>query len=223
MLSAEDRARIAEAVTAAEAQTSGEILCVVTGEVSAYREVPLAWATAAALLLPPLGAAAGLSLGRLPALAAGGGWTAAYAGEGALLTAYVVVQAVLFGLALALAAVPAIRRRLTPRSLKEHRVRQAALRHFAGARLHLPAERAAVLIYASTGDRQIQVLGDEVVHEKLGQAVWDETVAHAVAAIRQGGTAAGLAKAVTLCGEALARHFPPDGAANAAPDEVLEL
>ena len=60
MLSKSDHTRIAQAITQAESKTSGEIFCVLTHEVSRYREVPLAWAAAAALLVPPLLALAGL-------------------------------------------------------------------------------------------------------------------------------------------------------------------
>ena len=44
MLNEAEMDRIASAVAEAERGTSGEILCVVTGEVSDYRETPLAWA-----------------------------------------------------------------------------------------------------------------------------------------------------------------------------------
>jgi putative membrane protein len=60
MLSAADHKRIAEAVIAAEAKTSGEIFCIATQEVSQYRETPLAVAAGAALILPPLLALLGL-------------------------------------------------------------------------------------------------------------------------------------------------------------------
>ena len=43
-------AAAADAVAAAETKTAGEIYCVLTPAVSDYRETPLAWATATALL-----------------------------------------------------------------------------------------------------------------------------------------------------------------------------
>ena len=60
MFTDNDHKRIADAITAAESKTSGEIFCVLAHEVSRYREVPLAWASLAALLLPPLAVLAGL-------------------------------------------------------------------------------------------------------------------------------------------------------------------
>src|ERR1700761_5587413 len=54
MLSKADHDRIADAVGKAEQQTSGEILCVLQHKVSEYREIPLAWAALAALVIPAL-------------------------------------------------------------------------------------------------------------------------------------------------------------------------
>src|ERR1700722_16423553 len=54
MLSGADHKRISAAIEAAEAKTSGEIFCVYADEVSRYREVPLAWATIAAFVVPPV-------------------------------------------------------------------------------------------------------------------------------------------------------------------------
>ena len=44
-----DRTRLAEAIAAAERQTSGEIFCVVARRISTYVDVSLAWAAAMAL------------------------------------------------------------------------------------------------------------------------------------------------------------------------------
>ena len=54
MLSDKDRARISAAITEAESKTAGEIFCVLTKNVSRYREVPLLWAAMAGFMVPPL-------------------------------------------------------------------------------------------------------------------------------------------------------------------------
>ena len=222
MLDEAGQALIAAAVSRAVASTSAEVGCVVTGEVSQYREVSIATAAAVALLAPPLAVALGL---RLEALAAPfSGWTAAHGpASGPALTLFVVLQVVVFGLAALVASVPSVRRTLTPRSLKERRVRRAAQLHFAGARHHLEAERPLLLIFASPDDRQMEIIADEQVHARVGQAVWDDAVAQALATIRTSGTAAGLARAVEVCGAAVAAQFPDDGAPNAFPDRAAEV
>jgi putative membrane protein len=223
MLSEAELDRIAAAVADAEARTSGEILCVVTHEVSEYRETPMAWAAAAALILPPVALAAGLRLDRLADQFSG--WTAAHGGvaTGPFLSAYALFQAALFVVVLAVVSVPSVRSRLTPRGLKQRRVRKAALQHFAGARPLLAAGKTAVLIFASLGDRQMEIVADDAIHAKVDQSVWDEAIRQALAAIRTDGPAAGMAKAIELCGAALAAHFPDDGQPNAFPDRPLQI
>ena len=51
-LADQDRARIRDAVAAAEAKTAGEIFVVVAAASDDYRLVPLLWATLAALFVP---------------------------------------------------------------------------------------------------------------------------------------------------------------------------
>lgn len=223
MLSPSDQTLIAAAVTKAEAATSSEIACAVVEEVSSYRETPLAWGAAAALVLPPVAAGLGLSLDALTAPFAG--WTAAHghAGFGPLLTAYVVVQVVLFAVAVILTAIPSVRRALTPRSLKRRRVRRASLQHFAGQRAHVKPGGTLVLVFASLADRQMEIVADDAVDAKVGQAAWDEAVTEALAVIHAQGPGPGLARAVAICGEILARHFPDDGAPDAFPNEAVQI
>src|SRR2546428_12645783 len=52
MISQADKERIADAIRAAEAKTSGEIFCVIARHSSDYRLVPLAWAAALSLVVP---------------------------------------------------------------------------------------------------------------------------------------------------------------------------
>jgi putative membrane protein len=223
MLSQADQERVSAAVAKAEAATSGELICVLTEEVSGYPEVPLAWSAAAAILLPPVALALGLRPDRIaPEI---WGWTAAHGGEalGRVLTAYTLLQIAVLAVFAGLLAIPSVRRRLTPRGLKAARVREAAERSFAGARLHLAPGQPAVMIFAALAERRIEVLADETIHAKVGPAAWDHAVAQALAAIRADGPAAGLVRAVEVCGETLASHFPDDGGGNRFPDRALVL
>ncbi len=52
MISQADKDRIGDAISAAEAKTSGEIFCVIARHSSDYRLVPVAWAAAVALAVP---------------------------------------------------------------------------------------------------------------------------------------------------------------------------
>ena len=57
----EDHRRISAAIAKAEAGTSGEIFCVISRQVSTYRDIRLAWAAAASLVLPAILIPLGLS------------------------------------------------------------------------------------------------------------------------------------------------------------------
>jgi putative membrane protein len=85
-------------------------------------------------------------------------------------------------------------------------------------RLHQTSGRTGVLIFASLAERRVEVVGDEDIHAKGGDVVWDSAVAAALAHIKTGDVAGGLIAAVNICGKALAEHFPPDGSAPPAGD-----
>jgi putative membrane protein len=224
MLSKADHDAVAQAVGRAEAGTSGEILCVMAQTVSSYRETPLAWAAIVALVLPPIAVALGLE----PPVAGGSAWDRALFGtEGAVrlaLGGYALVQMALFAVvAMLLAALRPLRLALTPGSLKHRRVRQAALSQLRAARLLGSDIGATVVIFASLEDRIVTVLGDEAIHAKVGDVVWDQAVAAVQKGVREGAPARGFIAAVDLCGAVLAEHFPPDGKPHHLADGLLEV
>lgn len=226
MLTRSDHERIAAAVTQAENNTSGEIFCVLAREVSRYREVPLAWGAIAALVVPPLLVLAGLH--RLALADIFTSWTdeSVRAVEGLILRAlstYSLVQAGLFLAVVLLGSLPAVRRLLTPRFMKRHRVRQAARRHFASSGARLAHDQPHILIFASLHDRQVELVAHEAIHRAVGDVTWNAAVAAVADGMRTGRPADGFVKAIEICGAALAAHFPPDGAPkNQLPNNIIE-
>ena len=65
-----------------------------------------------------------------------------------------------------------------------------------------------VLIYCALKDRRFAVYGDAGIHERLGQAYWQELVEHVQQEIRGNSLAAGLALAAESIGKSLSDHFP---------------
>jgi putative membrane protein len=226
MLSEADHARVAAAVSRAEASTSGEILCVLSHKVSNYRETPLAWAIGAAMIAPPIATAIGLHPWLLSQ--AGGDWVATNAVSldasiRVALTSYAIIQLVIFAaVATAIALATPLKLALTPQSLKRRRVRQAALYQLNATRL-LGAS-AAVVIFASEAERMVTVVADKAIHLKAGDVAWDSAVAAVLEGIRKGDAATGFVTAVDICGGYLAEHFPADGAThNALSDRLMEI
>jgi putative membrane protein len=214
MLTPEDHRRIETAVASAEDGTSGDIFCVLAGEVSSYREVPIAWGAAVALLLPP--AVMGIALKPLLDAITEGGWTAAQASAAQsqivfALTGYAIAQLLLFGIVTLLTSLAPIRRRLTPRFLKRHRVRKAAFHHFAAAHSHVKESDTGVLIFVALVERQVEILADGAIHAKCGDAVWAQAAAAVKDGMKQPDPTAGIERAIAICGAALKAHFPAKG------------
>ena len=226
MLSQSDHARITAAIAEAKSKSAGEIFCVLTHEVSRYREVPLAWAAIAAFLLPPLFTLLGLNW--LAQANLGSTWTdeSALAAKSLIVSAlgsYTLLQAAIFVVVALIVAQPAVRRMLTPRFLKRHRVRQVARHHFAASGAKLSQAEPYILIYASLGDRQVELVAHKAIHDAVGDGPWNAAVAAVAEGMKQGKPADGFLRAIAICGEALAAHFPANGPhRNFFPDDILE-
>jgi putative membrane protein len=226
MLSEQDKQRISAAVAEAESKTSGEIFCVLAGGVSRYREVPLMWAALAAFVVPPILVLMGLH--RLALASIFTSWTddSARAMEGLILralTTYNLVQAGIFLIVAIVVALPVVRRQVTPAPLRRHRVNQAARRHFAATGMRLSKNEPHVLIFASLADRRVEVVAHENIHQIVGHEPWDAAVAAVVEGIKSRRAADGFVKGIAICGDALARHFPPQGPPkNQLPNTILE-
>lgn len=213
MLSDADLSRIADTVRAAEARTSGEVYCLLSQEVSYYREVPLAWASLAALVLPPIAVAAGI-YGRVVDMLSG--WSASHgvsdtAAIAGALTGYALMQAIVFASIWALTAIPAVRRAVTPGVLKAQRVRRLAEQLFIATGMKDDPSRTGVLIFAALAERRVEVLADAAIHAKAAPGAWDAAVRAVVDGTRANRCAEGFETAITLCGDALAQAFPQQG------------
>lgn len=226
LLSSEDHHRIETAVAAAEAATRGEIVCVVTDEAARYAEVPLAWAAAAALLLPSVALTVAGLAGRFDY--AFGDWAAGHlaaihAAVLAALTGYALVQVAVFAGVFVLVSIPQIRRRLTPTAQKRAQVRARALEQFYARGLDKTHERTAVLIFVSLHDRRAEVLADSGISGRVDASAWNDVIADLVAGIRTNRPGDGFVAAIERCGRHLAEHFParPDNP-NELPDRLVE-
>lgn len=196
---AETRARVAEAVRAAEARSRGQIVPVVVERSDAYPEVRLR----GALLLAALASAAALAL-RLPL------------GPAEL----VLLQAAASVLGALLSLWDPLERLLAGRRAMDQAVRARAVRAFHEQGLHRTAEGTGVLVFASLLEHGAVVLGDRGIHGKVGDAAWDRALAALLAGIRARSPGQGFVDAVQLCGERLAEHFPRDPAAGSGPNEL---
>jgi putative membrane protein len=227
-LSPSDLTAIEAAVRAAEVRTTGEIYCVVTEESSHYNEIPIAWAAGVALLGPAVLLIAGVHV-TIPDLFAT--WSASDVGAAietavrrALIGA-IVVQGLLFVVTALIVSIPAVRRALTPRSLKRHRVQRRAAEQFIAKNMHLTRERTGVMLFVSLGERMAELIADEGIADHVEPHVWDRAMAALTDGLKHGQVEAGFAAAIGLCGDVLAEKFParPGDNPNELPDAVVIL
>ncbi|HEY2482466.1 MAG TPA: TPM domain-containing protein, partial [Caulobacteraceae bacterium] len=125
---------------------------------------------------------------------------------------YAAAQIVLFLVVLAIVHIPAVRRPLTPRALRRHRVANAAHRQFVsiGARAH--SSETGVLIFVALEDRQVQILADAGIHQKCGETPWSRAANAITSAMKAGDDpTGGILEAVDICGQALRQHYPATG------------
>jgi putative membrane protein len=197
-----DKDRIAQAIRAAEANTAGEIFCVLARRSSDYRLVPLAWAAAVALVVPaPL-----IYLTLWPA------W------------ALYLAQLVAFIIAAVALSWPPIRLVIVPRRTAHDRAHCAAMRQFLAQGLHNTENRTGVLIFASLAERYAEIVADAGINAKVTPEVWDGAIAALIAGIRRGDPAAGFIAAIEACGPVLSRHFPPGTLArDELPNRLVEI
>ena len=217
MLSEDDEKRINAAVAEAERATSGEIFCIMTQRTSRYVETPLAYGALAALLLPLAAVALGFHPWNI-------GWSSGEVGPEAAVLSYTLMQGLVFLAVLGITSIPAVRMRVVPEPLKRSRVRRAAFQQFLAKGLHQTRDRTGVLIFAALDERRAEVIADEAVYNKVDKDVWAEALDALVNGMKKDDPGAGFVEAVRLCGEVLARHFPPKpDNPNELPDQVVVI
>jgi putative membrane protein len=111
---------------------------------------------------------------------------------------------------------------LAPKPLKRARVHKIALQQFLAKGMHETEARTGVLILASLDERHAEIVADEGIYAKVDPEVWAEALAALIAGMKRGQAADGFVNAIALCGEVLARHFPPTALnPNELPDRVV--
>ena len=101
-------------------------------------------------------------------------------------------------------------------------VRRTAERAFARMGMDRTAQRNGVLFFIVPARKKFVVLGDQGIHEKVGQEFWDAVAAAVSERFARGDFTGGLVHGITEAGRQLAEHFPSQGLrdVNELSDEV---
>lgn len=204
----QEHARIAAAVRAAEARTSGEIYCVVARASASYF-FPAALMVTLAIVIVSLGVAWLLDQ-----------WW--YALKPATMVA---AQLVAIAAALAvLLVLPGLRIHLVPLRQRYRHAHDNALKQFLGRNIHITAQRTGVLLFVSLAERYAEVVADAGINAKVPQEDWDAVVGTLVTHARAGQVAEGFVEAIGTVGARLAEHFPVTAEdVNELDDHVVEI
>jgi putative membrane protein len=182
----EEAVRIEAALRAAQARSTGQIVCVLAHASSSYEIMPLIWSALIALATPwPLLLLTEWSAERI-----------------------FLVQLAVFLVALCVLSLPALRLRLTPRSVRRANAHRAALEQFVLRGVTHCAERNGILIYVSLAEHYARIVADDGAAKVIDQRQWRAIVDGLTSQMETGATSEALIGAATKCGDLLAEHFP---------------
>jgi putative membrane protein len=185
-ISEQDRQRISAAIRAAEAKTSGEIVCVLAQASSDASGLPLLLAALGALALPWLLVAfTALSVHRI-----------------------LLLQVVVFFVLAGVLCLPRVRVALLPRAARRAVAHRVALEQFTIRGIARKKDRSGILIFVSLAEHYARIVADEGIAARVPQAEWQAAVDTLVAHCSAGGIADGFISAIGTCGTVLSAHFP---------------
>ena len=191
-LQEEDISAVEETVARAELKTSGEIVPVIVRSSSTVGHVPL-------ILFLFI-----LSLG----------------GFFSPLSSWLEISSVLLGAVLFAALVGRwsfLQRALVPLADRQDQVFTRAELEFYHSRIGDTRDGTGILIFVSLLERQVVVLADRAIDEKMNASTWDEVLQDVLKGIKGKNMKSGLVQAIERCGDILSEHFPIQ------PDDENEL
>lgn len=196
-----DEKAIVAAVRAAEARTSGQIVCVLARRSCNPAAYVTLYAAALALMAP------------WPLLE----WTQLSAQTifAAQIGVFAIAFAALGGTPLGVA--------LTPRKVRRRQAYGAARDQFLARGLARTRGGAGVLIFVSIAEHYASIVADEALDGKISEREWRVVVDELTGHLREGRITEGFVAAVARCGDLLAGVAPPDGGGNDLPDELVRL
>ena len=221
-LSDADHDRVSAAVSAAEGQTAGEIVTIVTDRSDGYSDVALAWAALVA-------ATALLALSLLPDFYLGvfdrltGAWASEWTPGEIFMLALAVATLKFIGM-LAIQLWQPLKFLLIPGPVKARRVLVRAITCFKVGAERRTHGRTGILIYLSLREHRAEIVADAAIASKVAPEVWGEAMAAMLAEIKAGRLADGMIAAVERVGKVLVEHFPrAENDVNELPDRLIEV
>ncbi len=201
-LSDSDMEEIRDAVKKTEAKTSGEIALALTAESEHYSFWELLASTYLAALVFIILL---MFASKISALYDKFFWGSpiwllpAFYGIATLAT-------IVFGFYFA--NIPSVDRIIVPKNIRNQAVTNRAFRHFTQSGVYETKEHSGILIFVSYLERQVRIVADSGIAQKIPQDLWNIIADDLALGIKSGKTKEGFIAAVEKCGELLAENFP---------------
>lgn len=199
----EDFAAIKDAVAKAESKTTGEIALAVTAESGHYSF----WELFASNIF-----AAVVVILMIPFAGKIGDYFKAYCWnecpEWGVPAFYLMVCFTVILLGFYLCNIPAVDRLIIPGLERKRVVTDRALKYFAESGVYKTAEHSGILIFVSYMEREVRIIADEGISEKISQDLWNLIADELCENLKKGETVSAFTTAVEKCSEILEQNFP---------------
>ncbi len=106
--------------------------------------------------------------------------------------------------------IPFIDRIIVPERVKTIAVTNRALRHFTESGVYCTKEHSGILIYVSYFERQVRIVADAGLNEKISPDMWNLISDELTDSIANGNVKEAFISAVRKCGTLLKEKFPAD-------------
>jgi putative membrane protein len=198
-ISAQDRERISAAIRAAEAKTSGEIVCVLAQTSSDAAALPILVAALVALALAWLL----VDFTAMP------------------VNRILLVQTVVFFVLAVVLCLPRVRIALAPRAARRAIAHRVAMEQFIIHGVDRKKDRTGILIFVSLAEHYARIIADRGIAARVPQSEWQEAIDALIAQISGGRIADGFIAAIDVCGKVLESQFPRSEASrDELPDRI---
>lgn len=221
-MSETDHRLVTDAVAAAETITDGEIVTIVTSLSDHYHDIALAWASVTTFFaLSVVAVFPEFFVNTMNILS--GGWEHQFTVSEHLAALFAFMATVWIGVWSILQWVP-LRMIMTPKHIKQHRVRSRAICLFKVGAESRTRGRTGILIFLSMHEHRAEIVADKSIADKVPPEIWGDAMLSLISHVQTGEAGKGMAAAVTQVGAVLAEHFPPGkDNPNELPNRLIEI
>ncbi|MBF0208174.1 MAG: hypothetical protein HQK53_14950 [Oligoflexia bacterium] len=117
---------------------------------------------------------------------------------------------------------PTLKLRLVSKSKVEKRLKEQAILAFYQNELYKTCHKTGVLIFISILERQVFILGDSGINQKIAEGFWYGLAEELTSGIRVGRAGESICRVIEKCGQELKKYFPLlDDDKNELSNEVI--